>query len=64
MKSNIEKNPSQILLNLQVPLNDLIRCTYLSGLEDGKQYWNETEEVLNAIINSRVSKITSVLNLN
>ena len=64
MESSIDKSPNQISSDLQVTLNELIRCTYLSGLVDGKEYWNETEEVLNTIINSRVSKLISVLNLN
>ena len=54
--------PRQTLMELKESLNELIRYTYLSGLQDGKELWNENEEVLNRIGNERVSKIISVLN--
>ena len=62
MVSNKEVKPHQTLLELKESLNELIRYTYLSGLQDGKELWNENEEVLNKIGNDRVSKIISVLN--
>ena len=64
MVSNNEGKSSQTLLELQESLNELIRYTYLSGLQDGKELCNENEEVLNKFGNNRVSKLISVLNPN
>lgn len=62
MASKNEKHQLQTLLNLQESLNELIRYTYLSGLQDGKELWNENEEVITKIGNDRISRILRVLN--
>ena len=63
MASTVEDKPGEALSNLRESLNELIKYTYLSGLQDGKENWCENEQVLDEIGNKRVSKIISVLNL-
>ena len=64
MASIVKNKQGQALSNLQESLNELIRYTYLSGLQDGKENWYENEQILDEIGNKRVSKIISVLNIN
>jgi hypothetical protein len=60
----VKNKQGQALSNLRESLNELIRYTYLSGLQDGKENWYENEQILDEIGNKRVSKIISVLNIN
>jgi|GEM_PF-6653435 hypothetical protein len=64
MASIIKDRQGEALSNLQESLKELIKYTYLSGLQDGKENWYENEQILGDIGNKRVSKIISVLNIN
>ncbi len=64
MASMVEDKQGQALSKLQESLKELIKYTYLSGLQDGKENWYENEQILDEIGNERVSKILSVLNIN
>lgn len=64
MASKIKQKPDQTVSELQESLKELIKYTYLSGLQDGKENWFEDEKILDEIGNTRVSKIISVLNIN
>ena len=63
MVSYNREDTCETLFELRESLFELIRYTYLSGLQDGKELWNEHEEVLDIISNQRVSKIIGGLNL-
>lgn len=62
MGSNTRKKKCQALPKLQKHLNELIKYTYLLGLQDGRELWNENEETIEVISNNRIHKIISVLN--
>lgn len=64
MARRIEDKQGEALSNLQESLKELIKYTYLSGLQDGKENWYENEQILDEIGDNRVSKIISVLNIN
>lgn len=63
MASRVKDKQGEALSKLQESLKELIKYTYLSGLQDGKENWFENEQILDEIGNERVSKIISVLNL-
>ena len=64
MVTKIEQKQGQALSKIQECLNELILYTYLSGLQDGKENWNENEDILDEIGNNRISKIIGELSLN
>ena len=64
MVSKIEENPTRNTMELQESLNELIKYVYLSGLQDGKELWNENEDSIDRVSNERISKLISVLNMN